>query len=137
VKYRRLVPVVFGLLLFSFLSAGSAPAQVETLKVSEMTITTRIARRNPVDSVRRISAASEKTLYCYTRLAAPDDEERRISHVWYRNGEVTAEYVLPVRGTRWRTHSKKVIEKGMRGLWRVEALDDEGNLLKSVEFTMY
>jgi hypothetical protein len=30
-----------------------------------------------------------------------------------------------------------VIDKGLRGKWRVEALDDEGNLLKYVEFTMY
>jgi hypothetical protein len=127
---------VFGLVIFSILSAGSIQAQEETLKVSEMTITTRIVRRNPVDSVRRISAASEKTLYCYTRVAAPDDEERSISHIWYRNGEAMAEYELPVHGSRWRTYSKKVIEKGMRGVWRVDALDDEGNLLKSVEFTM-
>jgi hypothetical protein len=128
---------VFGLALFALLSAGSAPAQVETLKVSEMTVTTRIVRRNPVDSVRRISAATGKKLYCYTLVTAPDDEERRISHIWYRNGEVMAEYALPVHGTRWRTHSKKVIEKGLRGKWRVEALDEEGNLLKYVEFTMY
>jgi hypothetical protein len=135
VIHYRLV-VVFGLMLISFLSAGSAPAQEETLKVAEMTVTTRIVRRNPVDSVRRISAASAKTLYCYTRLAAPDDEERTIYHVWYRNGEEMGEYELPVRGSRWRTYSRKVIEKGMRGVWRVDALDDEGNLLKSVEFTM-
>lgn len=107
-----------------------------TLKVSEMTVTTRIVRRNPLDSVRRISAASAKTLYCFTRVTAPDDEERRISHIWYRNGEAMGEYELPVRGSRWRTYSKKVIEKGMRGAWRVDALDNEGNLLKSVEFTI-
>jgi len=135
VRYLRFV-VVFGLVLFPFLSAGSLQAQEETLKVSEMTVTTRIVRRNPVDSVRRISAASAKTLYCYTRVAAPDDEERSISHVWYRNGEAMGEYELPVRGSRWRTYSKMVIEKGMRGSWRVDALDDEGKLLKSVSFTM-
>jgi hypothetical protein len=112
-------------------------AREETLKVTEMTVTTRIVRRNPVDSVRRISAASAKTLYCYTRVTAPDDEERSIFHVWYRNGEVMGEYEVPVRGRRWRTYSKKLIEKGMRGVWRVEARDDEGSLLKSVDFIMY
>lgn len=128
--------VILCLILFVVISAGGAPAQGEILKVSEMTVTTRIVKRNPIDSVRRISAASEKTLYCFTRVTSPDDEERHISHVWYRNGETVAEYDLPVRGSRWRTFSKKVIEKGMRGVWRVEALDEEGNLLKAVEFTM-
>jgi hypothetical protein len=135
VRYLGFV-VVFGLVLFPFLLAGSLQAQEETLKVSEMTVTTRIVRRNPVDSVRRISAASAKTLYCFTRVAAPDDEERSISHIWYRNGEAMGEYELPVRGSRWRTYSKMVIEKGMRGAWRVDALDDGGKLLKSVSFTM-
>jgi hypothetical protein len=127
---------MLGLALVFVLFAGRAPAQEEILKVSEMTVTTRIVKRNPIDSVRRISAASEKTLYCFTRITAPDDEERHISHVWYRNGESVAEYDLPVRGSRWRTYSRKVIEKGMRGVWRVEALDEAGNLLKTVEFTM-
>lgn len=135
VRHRRFV-VVFGLVLVSLLSGGSVPAQEETLKVSEMTVTTRIVRRNPVDSVRRISAASAKMLYCYTRVTASDDEERSISHIWYRNGEAMGEYELPVRGSRWRTYSKMMIEKGMRGSWRVDALDDEGKLLKSVSFTM-
>ncbi|NMC74247.1 MAG: DUF2914 domain-containing protein [Geobacteraceae bacterium] len=122
--------------LFFLSSAGTSPAAEELLTIPEMAVTTRIVKRNPIDSVRRISASSEKTLYCFTRVNAPDDEERRISHIWYRNGETVAEYELPVRGSRWRTFSKKVIEKGMRGAWRVEAVDEEGNLLKAVEFTM-
>jgi len=125
-----------GMTLFFLSSAGTSPAAEELLTIPEMAVTTRIVKRNPIDSVRRISASSEKTLYCFTRVNAPDDEERRISHIWYRNGETVAEYELPVRGSRWRTFSKKVIEKGMRGAWRVEAVDEEGNLLKAVEFTM-
>lgn len=129
--------VLFCLLLFFFLPVAKSPAQEEVLKITEMTVTTMIVRKNPVDSVRRISASSERILYCFTKVAGPDEEERRIFHVWYRNDETIAEYELPVRGSRWRTYSKKKIEKGMRGAWRVEARDDEGHLLKTVEFTLY
>lgn len=132
-NYRRLffLPVLAAVL---FLSGVPAGAQVESVKVAEMAITTRIIRGGPVDSVRRISASSAKALYCYTLVSSPDDTEREISHVWYWNGEQAGSYTLPVRGTRWRTYSKKLIAKGMNGLWRVEARDAEGNLLKALEF---
>lgn len=132
---NQLFLFTIGLLLCSAFLPECVRAGEKTLTIPEMTVTTRIVGRVPVDSVRIISAASGKTLYCYTRVSAPDDEEREIYHVWYRNGEKVAEYTLPVRGRRWRTHSRKALEKGMRGAWRVEALDDERNLLKSVEFT--
>lgn len=117
-----------------FISGVPAGAQDEPLKISEMAITTRIVRGGPVDSVRRISSASTKALYCYTLVSSPDDSEREITHVWFWNGEEAGSYTLPVRGARWRTYSKKFISKGMGGQWRVEARDSAGNLLKSLEF---
>jgi hypothetical protein len=101
-----------------------------------MTITTRIVKGNPVDSVRRISSSSVKALYCFTRITAPDDGGREILHVWYRNGEAVGEYSLPVKGEHWRTYSKKAVSDGMEGDWRVEARDADGTVLKTVEFRM-
>ncbi len=107
------------------------------LKITEMAVTTKIVRGNPIDSVHRISSTSVKALYCFTRLQSEDDnEETTIRHVWYRDNEKVGEYELPVKGTRWRTFSKKAIAKGWAGTWRVEALDGAGHLLKSVEFRM-
>lgn len=125
------LPVLIFLLLMSPISVR---AEDGDLKVVEMAVTTRIVRGNPVDSVKRISSASAKSLYCHTLISAPDDHEREISHVWYINGEAVANYTLPVKGTRWRTYSRKSLSKGMEGLWRVEARDSNGNLLKSAEF---
>jgi hypothetical protein len=119
-----------------FLSAASVPAGDIPLRVQEMAITTRIVKGSPIDSVRRISSASVKALYCFTRVTAADDDEREIVHVWYRNGEVVGEYSLPVKGESWRTYSKKLISKGMQGDWRVEARDIDGTVLKTVEFRM-
>ena len=104
------------------------------LKITEMAVTTKIVKGNPNDSVRRISSSSVKALYCFTRLTAPADEETTIKHVWYRNDEVVGAYQLPVKGERWRTFSKKLVDKGAAGDWRVEALDSDGNLLKTVKF---
>lgn len=130
----RSLILLSGLMALLIISPVVAGAQDDSLKVAEMAITTRIVRGSPVDSVRRISSASTKALYCYTLVTAPDDAEREISHVWFLNGEEAGSYTLPVRGVRWRTYSKKFISKGMNGLWRVEARDSAGNLLKSLEF---
>lgn len=120
-------------LLLTF-SVALALAAGEGLKITEMAVTTKIARGNPIDSVRRISATSVRALYCFTRLTAPADTDTIIRHVWYRNDEKAGEYELPVKGERWRTYSKKAIGRESAGEWRVEALDSGGNLLKSVKF---
>ena len=106
------------------------------LRITEMAVTTKIVRGNPIDSVRRISSASVKALYCFTRLTSETGEETLIKHVWYKDDEKVAEYELPVKGKKWRTYSKKSVEKGVSGDWRVDALDSGGKLLKSVKFRM-
>ena len=116
--------------------AVAAWAGENRLRVTEMAVTTKIVRGNPIDAVHRISSASVKALYCFTRLTSETGEETSIRHVWYRDGAKVAEYQLPVKGERWRTYSKKAVDKGVAGDWRVDALDSEGKLLKSVKFRM-
>ncbi len=128
----RAVPVV--LLLMAFCIFCSPATAGEGLKVTEMAVTTKIVRGNPIDAVRRISSTSVKVLYCFTRTVNSSDEETTIKHVWYHNGQQVKESELPVKGKKWRTYSRRDIDKGSVGNWRVDALDSEGNLLKSVEF---
>lgn len=113
-----------------------ALAEIADFKITEMTITSKIFKGNPVDTVRRASSRSFKGLYCFTRVESSAEEDTSLKHVWYLNGEVVAEYTLPVKGKHWRTYSKKLIEQGSKGSWRIEAWDNSGNLLKTVEFKM-
>ena len=124
--------------LFLILVSGALTVQAAGagLKITEMAVTTKIVRGNPIDSVHRISSASVKALYCFTRLQSDSGHDTTIRHIWYRDGIKVGEYPLPVKGERWRTYSKKMIKKGWVGDWRVEALDSEGHLLKSVTFRM-
>lgn len=124
------------LVLILLLSTLPARAKDNDLEITEMTVTTKIVRGNPVDSVHRISSASVKALYCFTRLQSATGNETIIRHIWYRDKEKVGEYALPVKDKRWRTFSKKMIEKGWSGDWRVEAVDNEGRLLKTVKFRM-
>lgn len=130
----RLLPIVAAVVFLTL--AAWSPAQAADLKITEMAVTTKIVKGNPIDSVRRISSASVDALYCFTRLSAPEETDTTIKQVWYLNDQVVAEYELPVKGSHWRTYSRKTVEKGLSGQWRCEALDSDGNLLRSVGFVM-
>lgn len=106
----------------------------EGLKITEMAVTTKIVRGNPIDAVHRISSTSVKALYCFTRIVNSSGKETTIRHVWFHNGEQVRESELPVKGMKWRTWSKRDIDRDSVGDWRVNATDSDGNLLKSVEF---
>ncbi len=134
-KLLRFLLPAFGFALL-FLVSAPVMAGENGLKITEMAVTTKIVRGNPIDSVHRISSTSVKTLYCFTRLVNTSGEETVIRHVWYRDNEKVGEYELPVKGEKWRTFSKKAIEKGWSGDWRVDALDSAGHLLESVSFRM-
>ncbi len=124
------------LIVLAFPCMAPAEESASALKITEMTVTTKIARGNPIDAVHRISSASVKALYCFTRLVSESGADTTIKHVWYRDGVKAGEYELPVKGKKWRTYSKKLVGKGMSGDWRVDALDSSGKLLKSVKFRM-
>lgn len=121
--------VVFLLLLLTTLSASAAG-----LKVTEMAVTTKIVRGNPIDAVWRISSHSVKTLYCFTRLEKEGEGASTVKHRWYRGDEKVWESELPVKGEKWRTYSKRPIDKSSVGNWRVEAVDPSGKVLKVVQF---
>lgn len=118
------------------LSAPPLFAAADGIKITELAVTTKIAKGNPIDLVRRISSSSVKSLYCFTRLTAPEGTDTTIKHIWYNGEEKVGEYELPVKGAKWRTYSKKNIQKGWSGDWRVEVLDSDGKLMKTIKFRM-
>jgi hypothetical protein len=128
----KLRPLIFlAFLLFVPLVAFAAG---DGMTVTEMAVTTKIVRGNPIDSVHRISFSSVPALFCFTRIARGDGEETTIRHLWYRENVKVADYELPVRGEKWRTYSRKTIDRESPGEWRVDAVDPSGKVLKSVAF---
>lgn len=111
-------------------------ASDDGINVSEIVITSKIVKGKPIDSIKRLSSATDKNLYCFTRTVAPAGTDSHIKHLWYKGDEKVGEFTLPVKGERWRTYSKKSIRKGWAGDWRVEVVAADGTLLKTVKFRM-
>ena len=128
----KLRPLLF--LGFLLLLPALSIAAGDGMAITEMAVTTKIVRGNPIDSVHRISFSSVPALFCFTRIVRGDGDETTIRHLWYRENVKVAEYELPVRGEKWRTYSRKAIDRESPGEWRVEAVDPAGKVLKSVAF---
>ena len=126
------------LLAILMILAGSLPAftEEEEIRITELVITSKIVKGQPIDSIKRLSSSTDKNLYCFTRTAAPAGTDSSIKHLWYKGDEKVGEYSLPVKGEKWRTYSKKSIQKGWAGDWRVEVVAADGTLLKTVKFQM-
>ncbi len=63
-------------------------------------------------------------------------EATSVNVVWYHEENRKATVTLPVgKGSRWRTYSSKKLA-GLKGNWKVELQDPEGNVLDSVTFTV-
>lgn len=123
------------LLCLALLLTAMPVAAADGLRVTEIVITSKVVKGKPIDSIKRLSSATEKRLYCFTRTEG-GGEGSVIKHVWYHGEEKIGEFELPIKGERWRTYSKKLIQKGEAGPWRVDVLDRSGTLLKSIAFTM-
>lgn len=121
-------------LLFLILCLGVGAAAAAEVKITEMAVTTKIVRGNPIDAVRRISSTSVKALFCFTRIVNPSGIETAVKHAWFKNGQLVSEQELRVEGEKWRTWSKRPIDKDAVGEWRVETRDSAGTVLKTVTF---
>ena len=122
--------------ILSLAAVFPAFAEGDDIRITEIVITSKIVKGKPIDSIKRLSSSTDKSLFCFTRSVAPAGTETKIRHVWYNGEEKAGEQELPVKGQKWRTYSKKLIRKGEVGDWRVEVLDSSGKLLKSVKFKM-
>jgi hypothetical protein len=125
-KARRLMML---LLMFCCL-----PVAALALEVSEAVITTEVRDRAPVDAIQTYPATVGR-LFCFTRVTGAA-AETSITHVWYRDGVEMTRIELPVRSGDWRTWSSKTIFPGAAGDWRVDVLAAEGELLKTIAFTL-
>ncbi len=110
------------------------PGVAAALEVTEGVITTQVANRAPVDSVENYPASAGR-LYCFTRIVGAA-ENTTVTHVWYRGDQEMARIELSVRSGDWRTWSSKTILPEWTGEWRVEVVDSQGQVLKTIPFSL-
>ena len=126
---------VAGLLLSFLFLAPSAMAQgteTQTLGISEAAIATAIEDLVP-QGVSETFQSDVGKLYAFTRVSGAEGEEI-IKHMWFYKDKLMTEIQLSVKSASWRTYSSKKILPQWTGQWKVEILDEDGRVLKTLQF---
>ena len=71
-------------------------------------------------------------VYTWTKITA-EQPPVKIKHVYYAGGKQVGEVELTVNSSPYRVWSSKAVWPGS---WKVEATDEAGNVLATVEFTV-
>lgn len=108
-----------------------APALAEegSCQVEKMVFAKSVEARQPVGEAESFSADIVQ-VYCWTRVKCTQ-VPCTIQHVWYKNDKKVLEVPLKVKSSTSRTWSVKNISAGQ---WRVDVVDDSGNVILSGSF---
>jgi len=100
--------------------------------IVRVVVGTGVENNEPVGVAERFPVSTEK-VYCF--LQANDiAKETELSLVWFHNQDEKLKTILPLKlGKRWRTYANKNL-RGLKGDWKIEIKDVDGNILKEVKF---
>jgi len=109
-----------------------ATGQDKEFTVARLVVGTAVENREPVGVAETFPAMTEK-VYCFLE-ATEISKDIEVSFVWFLGDKEMAKTNLPLTmGPKWRTFANKTIG-GMKGDWKVEIRDANGNLVKDVKF---
>jgi len=109
-------------------------AKIDTTTISRAVLTRSVSNREPTN----VFAADvrlnqfEESLSFFSELK--NLQGQQIKHVWLFEGEVMAQVALEVTSVRYRTYSTKNIMDSQVGQWRVDVVDEHGQLIAQKEF---
>ena len=114
---------------------AAAPAAVMSaaagVKVEKMAVGAAIDNKEISGEAAQFPGSTAR-VYCWTKVTA-DQVPATIKHVWSADGKKEAEVSLNVKYPASRTWSSKNV---WLGSWKVDAVDEQGTVLSSKEFTV-
>ena len=72
---------------------------------------------------------------CYSSFD-PVPEKTYIHHSWYYKDRLTHRKRLYLKPPRWATYTSIELREADRGPWRVEITDKDGNIFKTLRFSI-
>ncbi len=95
-----------------------------------------IEAREPVDSIDSIQLRPSESRAIHFYLHLKNLQGKNIYINWYHDNKLDSQLALQVHNNNWRTHASKQLDHRRLGLWRVELIDESGNLLAARSFTV-
>jgi len=139
-----LVATLVGLLAASIIWSVRYWVPPAPLYLSGATFARSVEGLQPVEPVRKVSAADLQTwggLACFTAISAPAGLREQIYHVWWKDGTLVTRIALsPISGGRpggYRTYSKRSdLGADPVGRWTVDVLTGQGQLIGRVRLVV-
>lgn len=104
------------------------------LILGSATVSETVKNQIPYNSAIAFSISLDK-LYCFTDFVSVP-EKTIIYHNWYRRDKKRAGVKLLLKPARWATFSHLKFRKDDKGPWRVEVTDQQGNILRILQFSI-
>jgi len=123
-------------LVISFFAAACILMWTQTssaIEVLDAAMCRDVQNKQPVD-IQDSFPADVGKVWCWSKISSGQDNI--IKHVYYYKNSEMAEIELPVRSQSFRTYSSKRILPEWTGLWHVEIVDGEGNILQRLSFSV-
>lgn len=79
--------------------------------------------------------ASSPSAYCWSEFD-PVDADGVVYHEWYRKGVLITRKKLAVHAPRWATYSRLPLREADIGPWHLNITDENGNVLKTIRFSV-
>ena len=136
-KYIYIFLVLFMLSVFS----GSAISQEKTqpassgkLALAQAVMCEEVQASTPKNATVVFSAARERAV-CFTAFD-PVPQKTYVYHRWYHREIPSANIRLALKPPRWSTYSSIQLRVTDKGPWRVEIIDANGKILKTLRFSI-
>ncbi len=104
-----------------------------TLYLESAVLCTDVIKHEPI-GINTIFSDDILHLYCWCKIH--NGKGHYIKHIWYYNNKKIMEIILDINYDFYCTYSRKTIPHNWNGQWKVEIIDGERNLLKSLEATI-
>jgi hypothetical protein len=128
-----LIVKIAGIFLAAIVLVASIPGACLAVEVADAVVCQDVQDREPVGAADSFSSDIGK-VWCWSKIK--DGKGTRIKHVYYYEGAEKAIIELTIGSSSWRTYSSKRILSSWTGQWRVDIVGEDGEVLKSLEFTI-
>lgn len=119
------------LLELEFSSVNESAPPAGSIVVDRALICLDVCDRMPVQEVRQI-AANSGTIFCWTMFLNGDG--KKIRYIWHIGNDIMASQWLSIKSNKFRAWCPKNIDYKMIGNASVDIVDEQGRLLKTIEF---
>ena len=132
-KKTLIATSIKGIAVVLFLFIVLLPAICLGIEAPEAVICANIQNRQPVNGAAMFPVDVGR-VWCWCKIK--DGQGMTIRHIYYHNGNEKAVVELPIHSQLFRTYSSKRIVPENAGQWRVDIVDANGNILKSLDFSI-